>query len=174
MASRISRKVCTLGRPGALGTGRWGSMQDHSSSERSVGYVFLMRARVANHYPTPPFRTVSPGDSVNRGSGSFGAPARNRPPIARGCWSVPHAYRHIIPADGSPALRGPWAIGGRSAGFPCPPRAAGFPRTLGLGTPVNRDNPPWRSLVHSPSCKKELWTATPISDMLYLLLSSRR
>jgi hypothetical protein len=23
-----------------------------------VGYVFLMRARVANHYPTHPFRTV--------------------------------------------------------------------------------------------------------------------
>jgi hypothetical protein len=27
-------------------------------SERSVGYVFLMRARVANHYPTHPFQTV--------------------------------------------------------------------------------------------------------------------
>src|SRR5215210_3222781 len=61
MASRISRKVCTLGRPGALGTGRWGSMQDHSSSERSVGYVFLMCARVANHHRTTPFRTVSEG-----------------------------------------------------------------------------------------------------------------
>src|SRR5687768_9976268 len=34
-------------------------MQAHSASERSVGYVLLMRARVANHYPTHPFRTVS-------------------------------------------------------------------------------------------------------------------
>src|SRR5215217_5802778 len=36
-------------------------MQAHSASERSVGYLFLMRARVANHYPTHPFRTVSEG-----------------------------------------------------------------------------------------------------------------
>src|SRR5829696_2465246 len=34
-------------------------MHSHSASERSVGYLFLMRARVANHYPTHPFRTVS-------------------------------------------------------------------------------------------------------------------
>jgi hypothetical protein len=40
-------------------------MQAHSASERSVGYLFLMRARVANHYPTHPFRTVSLGTSVN-------------------------------------------------------------------------------------------------------------
>ena len=36
-------------------------MHSHSASERSVGYLFLMRARVANHYPTHPFRTVSEG-----------------------------------------------------------------------------------------------------------------
>ncbi len=36
-------------------------------SERSVGYGFLMRARVANYYPTSPFHTVSPGTSVNKG-----------------------------------------------------------------------------------------------------------
>src|SRR5215210_3010980 len=59
MAFRTSRRVCTLGRPGALGVGMWGSMQDHSSSERSVGYVFLIRARVANYHLTTPFRTVS-------------------------------------------------------------------------------------------------------------------
>src|SRR5215212_10512771 len=59
MASRISRKVCSLGRPGALGAGRWGSMQDHSSSERSVGFHFLMRARVAKYPPRTTFHTVS-------------------------------------------------------------------------------------------------------------------
>ncbi len=38
-------------------------MHSHSASERSVGYVFLMRARVANHYLTHPFRTVSKATS---------------------------------------------------------------------------------------------------------------
>src|SRR5215203_3665075 len=37
-------------------------MHSHSASERSVGYLFLIRARVANHYPTHPFRTVSEGE----------------------------------------------------------------------------------------------------------------
>src|SRR5215213_9147370 len=37
-ASRISRKGCTLGRPEALGVGRWGSIRAHSASERSVWY----------------------------------------------------------------------------------------------------------------------------------------
>jgi hypothetical protein len=37
-------------------------MQDHSASERSVGYLFLIHARVANHYPSHPFRTVSEGE----------------------------------------------------------------------------------------------------------------
>src|SRR5215203_7020128 len=41
-------------------------MHSHSASERSVGYDFLMCARVANHYPTHPFRTVSLGNRVNR------------------------------------------------------------------------------------------------------------
>jgi hypothetical protein len=41
-------------------------MHSHSASERSVGYVFLMRARVANYYPTHPFRTVSPRRWVNK------------------------------------------------------------------------------------------------------------
>src|SRR5215217_6800714 len=36
-------------------------MHFHSASERSVGYVFLMRARVANRYLTHPFQTVSEG-----------------------------------------------------------------------------------------------------------------
>src|SRR5215204_885938 len=41
-------------------------MHSHSASERSVGYDFLLCARVANHYPTHPFRTVSLGNRVNR------------------------------------------------------------------------------------------------------------
>src|SRR4028118_1727241 len=57
----LSRRLCTLGRPGAPGVGKWGSMQDHSASDRSVGYVFLMRARVASQHTTTPFRTVSEG-----------------------------------------------------------------------------------------------------------------
>jgi hypothetical protein len=44
MALRISRRLWVLGRPYPLGAGRWGSMYFHSASERSVGYLFLMRA----------------------------------------------------------------------------------------------------------------------------------
>src|SRR5919107_887093 len=59
MALRISRKVCTLGRPGALGTGRWGSMQDHSASDKSVWYALLMLGTLPSHLLKAPFRTVS-------------------------------------------------------------------------------------------------------------------
>src|SRR5215218_1278109 len=46
-------------------------MRAHSESERSVWYVFLMHGRVPNcHYPTHTFRTVSLGNSVNRGKGA--------------------------------------------------------------------------------------------------------
>src|SRR5215203_3901711 len=62
----------------------------------------------------------------------------------------------------------------QAAGGRITPESREFPRTPALGIPVNRDNSPWRSLAHSPSCKKELWTATPIRGMLYLLLSTRR
>src|SRR5215212_4415806 len=48
-------------------------MHFHSPSERSVGYLFLMRARVANHYPTHPFRTVSPRGWANRVRSKAGA-----------------------------------------------------------------------------------------------------
>jgi hypothetical protein len=34
-------------------------MYFHSASDRSVGYLFLMRARVAKHYPRTTFHTVS-------------------------------------------------------------------------------------------------------------------
>src|SRR5215204_1134384 len=61
MASRISRKVCTLGRSGALGTGRWGSIQDHSASDKSVWYALLMLGTLPSHLLKAPFRTVSPG-----------------------------------------------------------------------------------------------------------------
>jgi hypothetical protein len=39
----------------ALGAGRWGSRQLHSASDRSVGYVVLMHARVALPTPDYPF-----------------------------------------------------------------------------------------------------------------------
>src|SRR5215204_5293158 len=65
MASRISRKVCTLGRPGALGTGRWGSIQDHSASDKSVWYALLMLGTLPSHLLKAPFRTVSLGTLVN-------------------------------------------------------------------------------------------------------------
>src|SRR5215207_7111392 len=59
MASRISCKVCTLGQPGALGTGRWGSIQDHSASDKSVWYALLMLGTLPSHLLKAPFRTVS-------------------------------------------------------------------------------------------------------------------
>src|SRR5215204_1854910 len=68
MASRISRKVCTLGRPGALGTGRWGSIQDHSASDKSVWYALLMLGTLPSHLLKAPFRTVSPRTRLNRGA----------------------------------------------------------------------------------------------------------
>src|SRR5215207_3425515 len=67
MASRISCKVCTLGQPGALGTGRWGSIQDHSASDKSVWYALLMLGTLPSHLLKAPFRTVSPRTPVNRG-----------------------------------------------------------------------------------------------------------
>src|SRR5215204_3356282 len=69
MASRISRKVCTLGRPGALGTGRWGSIQDHSASDKSVWYALLMLGTLPSHLLQAPFRTVSPRTRVNSVAG---------------------------------------------------------------------------------------------------------
>src|SRR5215218_5735239 len=74
MASRISRKVCTLGRPGALGTGRWGSIQDHSASDKSVWYALLMLGTLPSHLLKAPFRTVSPRRWVNRFSVSAYGP----------------------------------------------------------------------------------------------------
>jgi hypothetical protein len=50
------------GRPVALGAGTWGSRQSHSASERSVGYVVLMHARVAT--PTLDYSFL---DSFRRG-----------------------------------------------------------------------------------------------------------
>jgi lycopene beta-cyclase len=58
-------------------------MRAHSESERSVGYVFLMHGRVPNyHYPTPTFRTVSLGSSVNRGNSPRQALVRTLLPSA--------------------------------------------------------------------------------------------
>src|ERR687889_601573 len=65
MAFKISRRLWVLGRPCPLGAGRWGSMYFHSASEISVGYLFLMRARVAKQPPRTTFHTVSPRRWVN-------------------------------------------------------------------------------------------------------------
>ena len=59
MAFKISRRLWVLGRPCPLETGMWGSMYFHSSSDRSVGYLFLMRARVAKYPPRTTFHTAS-------------------------------------------------------------------------------------------------------------------
>src|SRR5215216_8198163 len=59
MALRISRKACTLGRPGALGAGIWGSIQDHSASDKSVWYALLMLGTLPSRCLRIPFRTVS-------------------------------------------------------------------------------------------------------------------
>jgi hypothetical protein len=59
MALRISRRSWVLGRPNPLGEGRWGFMYLHSASDKSVGYVFLMRARVAKYPPRTTFHTAS-------------------------------------------------------------------------------------------------------------------
>ena len=55
----ISRVLCILGRPVVLGMGRWGSRKDHSSSERSVWYAFLMLGILPSEYLRTPFQTVS-------------------------------------------------------------------------------------------------------------------
>src|SRR5215208_6663679 len=59
MALRISRRVCTLGRPRALGAGTKGSMWNHSASDKSVWYALLMLGTLPSHYLRTPFRTVS-------------------------------------------------------------------------------------------------------------------
>src|SRR3712207_8587715 len=68
MASRISRKECTRGRPVPAWVGRYGSRQVNSTSERSVGYALLiMLGSVPSHRLKTTFRTVSPGTWVNKG-----------------------------------------------------------------------------------------------------------
>src|SRR5215213_5777172 len=59
MAFRISRVACILGRPVALGAGRWGSRQLHSASERSLWYAFLMLGILPSCHLRTPFQTVS-------------------------------------------------------------------------------------------------------------------
>src|SRR5215203_6092536 len=75
MASRISRVLCSLGRPVALGTGRWGSMQLHSASERSLWYPFLMLGILPSEHLRTPFQTVSIRSSqttpMSMGSGRY-------------------------------------------------------------------------------------------------------
>src|SRR5919202_5233283 len=59
MAFNTSRALCVLGRPVALGRGTRGSRKDHSSSERSLWYAFLMLGIVPSKYLNTPFQTVS-------------------------------------------------------------------------------------------------------------------
>ena len=47
------------GRPAGFGAGRWGSMQAHWASDRSVWYAFLMLGILPSHRLRPPFQTVS-------------------------------------------------------------------------------------------------------------------
>src|SRR5215207_3163320 len=54
-------------------------MQFHSASDRSVGYLFLMRARVAKYPPRTTFHTASPRNWVNRVGGR-----RDLPPAQSG------------------------------------------------------------------------------------------
>jgi hypothetical protein len=42
-----------------LGMGRWGSRKDHSASERSLWYAFLMLGILPSEYVSTPFQTVS-------------------------------------------------------------------------------------------------------------------
>ena len=56
---RTSRVLCILGRPVGLGMGRWGSRKDHSASERSLWYAFLMLGILPSECLSTPFQTVS-------------------------------------------------------------------------------------------------------------------
>jgi hypothetical protein len=79
MALKMSRRLWVLGRPCPLGAGTWGSMYSHSASDRSVEYLFLMRARVAKYPPRTTFHTASPRTPVNKGKKK----GRKPPPYAR-------------------------------------------------------------------------------------------
>src|SRR5215208_3432614 len=52
--------------------GRWGSMKDHSSSQRSVWYAFLMLGILPSEYLRTSFQTVSRRSSKNASSTSPG------------------------------------------------------------------------------------------------------
>src|SRR5215216_1345434 len=82
MALRISRRVCTLGRPRALGAGTKGSMWNHSASDKSVWYALLMLGTLPSHYLRTPFRTVSLTDILGNSacihSHTYTVPGRMR------------------------------------------------------------------------------------------------
>ena len=62
--------------------GRYGSREDHSTSERSEGYALLiMLGRVPSHRPNTPFRTVSLGTSVSKGKKSKGRDPSDPNPV---------------------------------------------------------------------------------------------
>src|SRR5215208_6678862 len=74
MALRISRRVCTLGRPRALGAGTKGSMWNHSASDKSVWYALLMLGTLPSPYLRTPFRTVSEGVFSETGLQAYEVP----------------------------------------------------------------------------------------------------
>src|SRR5918992_4873300 len=92
-------------------------MQAHSASERSVWYLFLMSARVAKHYPTHPFRTVSEEEFSE-----VRTRLRYQAPCLR--WKA-----------NPPGKRGKGKRRDRSATAPCEthPRRGGRARPLGAG-----------------------------------------
>src|SRR3712207_4971712 len=59
MASRTSRREWIRGLPSAFGVGRQDRKRFHSASERSVGYVFLIRKSVQSHPNPHPYQTGS-------------------------------------------------------------------------------------------------------------------
>src|SRR5215216_3392136 len=59
MASRTSRKEWVRGLPSAFGVGRYGCKWIHWASERSVGYVSLIRDSVQNGANPHPYQTGS-------------------------------------------------------------------------------------------------------------------
>src|SRR5215212_199631 len=106
MALRISRRVCTLGRPRALGAGTKGSMWNHSASDKSVWYALLMLGTLPSHYLRTPFRTVSLGSSLNRPSVSMLTLSRQLWHLVEREEDLVGLYAHLLCRSGK--LVGSW------------------------------------------------------------------
>ena len=64
MASRTLRRECVRDLPWGFGLGRYERKQDHSESERSVEYVFLIGDRVQSHQNPHLYQTGSESGSL--------------------------------------------------------------------------------------------------------------